>query len=564
MMTGRLKNLWALIALTLGATLAAGAVWYVGYVRAMEQVHARSQSDLSLASDRLQAQLQRYQELAVLMSNHPTLVRMTQPDAQASDAAAAQSILRAAADKTGAVTLIYLDTMGDVLASATAQVPRDMAQAAYFRRAMTGALGVAHGNDEEFQIRSFYYAAPFFGPSRKVEAVLVVVVDVGRIESQWRGTRPTVYFVDEKAEVFISNRSELLGWERFAGEVGLHAKDAPVSSVRARWGAGDYDIWRLNWGPYVPKDALHLVSDLPTIGLQAEALVDLAPARRIAALQAITAGGALFFFGLILLFILQRRRALAEANVRLERRVSERTLELRRAQDDLVRAGKLSALGQMSAGISHELNQPLMAIQQYADNAVAFLQRGNVDTVSSNLAQITSLSQRMARIIKNLRAFARNEHEPMGRVDVVSVVDSAIELMQSRCNKDGIRIDWTAPTHPIYVIAGDVRLGQVVVNLISNAADAMAHSRDRVIRIGITRSDTVHLWVADTGPGIAEPEKIFDPFYSTKTVGDEDGMGLGLSISYGLVQSFGGDIRGENTIDGAKLTVELQPYHEDA
>ena len=564
-MIGRRLIFWSFAPLCAAALIFGGAIWYVGYIRAVEQVSARSQSDLALAVDRLRAQLQRYQELAVLMANHPTLVTLTHEGASDLDRKAAERILRAAADKTGAVTLAYVDTRGNVLASATRDRLRNIPQASYFQRAMTGALGVAHGFDPVFQIRSYYYAAPYFGPRRAVDAALIVVVDVGRIESQWRGTRPTVYFVDEGGEVFISNRSEILGWRRDVGEVGLHPPDeVDYTSVRVSLLADTHEVWHVNWGPYVPDHALHLVADLPTIGLQAEALVDLTSARRIALLQAVIAGSSLMFFGLVSLFFVHRRQALAEANVRLERSVQERTIELRRAQDDLVRAGKLSALGQMSAGISHELNQPLMAIQQYADNAVAFMKKDKFDTVTSNLTQITQLSKRMARIIKNLRAFARNEHEPMGRVDVVSVVDTALELMNSRCQKDEISVEWDAPDHPIYVVAGEVRLGQVVVNLISNAADAMAGSDRRVIRICVTQGQAIQLSVSDTGPGIDEPEKMFDPFYSTKTVGDGDGMGLGLSISYGLVQSFGGDIRGENTGEGAKMTVELQPFKGDA
>lgn len=560
MMTLRAKILWGFIALANLVAIVSGAAWYVGYIRAIDQVYARAQSDLALASDRLQAQLQRYQELAVLMSNHPDLVKLTKADATEADRQLAQDTLRAAADKTGAVTLVYIDRNAHVLASATPQVPRDISSSKYYVRAMTGALGVAHDYDPVFEMRSFYYAAPFFGPDRRVSAVLAVVVDVGRIEARWRGTRPTVYFVDDAGEVFISNRSEILGWQRKTGQIGVHSLTAK-DGVFASSAVGNYEIWHLNWGQYVPETALHLATELPTIGLQAEALVDLGSARRITMLQTFIAGGSLFFFGTVVLFFVQRRHALAETNQRLERRVQERTLELRRAQDDLVRAGKLSALGQMSAGISHELNQPLMAIQQYADNAVAFMEKGRLDTVSSNLGQITSLAQRMARIIKNLRAFARNEQEPMGRVDVVGVVETAIELMQRRCDNDGIVIEWSPPDQPIYVVAGEVRLGQVVVNLISNAADAMVGQSDKIIQIGVDVSKTVQIWVSDSGPGIAEPEKMFDPFYSTKTVGDGDGMGLGLSISYGLVQSFGGDIRGENTGQGAKMTVELQPHH---
>lgn len=562
MINRRLKIFWIIFAIALSSTIVGAGVWYLGYVRAVEQVQARAQSDLALASDRLRAQLQRYQELAVLMSNHPTLVRLTRPDATAQDRQAARDILRAAADKTGAVTLAYYDVNALVLAAATAQVPANVGKSDYFNRALSGALGVDHAEDPVFARRSFYYASPNFGPNRRVNAVLVVVVDVARIESQWRGTRPTVYFVDEKDEVFISNRSEMLGWRRRDDGVGLSDPTAENDAFRASVLADQFEIWDLNWGPYVPQRALHLTSALPTIGLTAEALVDLGSARRIAILQAVIVGGMTLFLGLVSLFFLSRRRALAEENQRLERRVYERTQELRRAQDDLVRAGKLSALGQMSAGISHELNQPLMAIQQYADNAVAFLAKGRQDTVSANLGQITSLAQRMARIIKNLRAFARNEHEPMGRVDVVGVIDTAIELLHSRCTRDGIVIEWQPPATPIYVVAGEVRLGQVVVNLISNAADAMMQSDTKLITIAITVGPTVQISVADTGPGISAPEKIFDPFYTTKTVDDGNGMGLGLSISYGLVQSFGGDIRGENTDTGAKFTVDLNPFKD--
>ncbi|MDP5347491.1 MAG: ATP-binding protein, partial [Paracoccaceae bacterium] len=114
---------------------------------------------------------------------------------------------------------------------------------------------------------------------------------------------------------------------------------------------------------------------------------------------------------------------------------------------------------------------------------------------------------------------------------------------------------------PIHVIGGEVRLGQVLVNLIGNAADAMAGLPVRRIAISLRRhDDRVLLEVADTGPGIEEPEKIFDPFYTTKAVGAAEGMGLGLSISYGLVQSFGGAIRGRNRPEGgAVFTVELTP-----
>jgi two-component system C4-dicarboxylate transport sensor histidine kinase DctB len=179
---------------------------------------------------------------------------------------------------------------------------------------------------------------------------------------------------------------------------------------------------------------------------------------------------------------------------------------------------------------------------------------------AGNIAKISELARRMGRIIKNLRAFARNEAEPRGKVDLVQVINAAVELTQARLRADMVSLEWVPDENPIFAWGGDVRLVQVFVNLINNAADAMMDQEDRFIRIVVNNSKAnLTVTVRDVGPGIKEPERIFEPFYSTKTVGSSEGMGLGLSISYGLVQSFGGNIRGGNGPDGGAIfTVELE------
>ncbi|MEO0917023.1 MAG: ATP-binding protein, partial [Pseudomonadota bacterium] len=281
----------------------------------------------------------------------------------------------------------------------------------------------------------------------------------------------------------------------------------------------------------------------------------------------------------------ERRQVLARANAALETRVASRTAELsrinetlrgeiaerreaeaalQRAQDELVQVGKLSALGQMSAGISHELNQPLMAIRSFAENGSKFLEREDTGQVGRNLTKIADLAGRMARIIKNFKAFARQESEPAGRVDLVAVAETAVELTETVIHRDGIDIELDLPGVPVWVEGGEVRLSQVIVNLITNAADAMSESEAKRIRLSVTADPEPVIRVEDTGPGIADPAKIFEPFYSTKTVGDGEGTGLGLSISYGLVQSFGGNIVGENAPEGGAIfTVRLKPWSEE-
>jgi two-component system, NtrC family, C4-dicarboxylate transport sensor histidine kinase DctB len=573
---------WVVPAFLAAVAALSATVWFYGYVQALGQLSRRAEADLELAGDRLGAQLQIFRELAVLMADHPALSVLDTP--QQRDAA--RALLQEVADKTGALDMIFADTSGRVLAAAGGGEGRDLSAERYFTRAMQGALGSGHGIQQPPQRRVFTYAAPAFAADGTVRGAVIVMVDVEDVEQTWRGTTPAVFFTDEVGEVFVSNRSELLFWRRSGDAPGIAPRTGPAGAFASRR-IGPYEIWRTAWGPYIPARALHLAADLPVIGMTVEVLVDAAPARRLALLQAAAVAGICLAFGAMLYLATERRRTLALANAVLESRVGARTAELSRAntalrreiderheaeaalkqaQVDLVQAGKLSALGQMSAGISHELNQPLMAIQSFADNGALYLQRGRVSEAGENLGRIAELTRRMGRIIKNLRAFARQESAAAARVDIVATIATAIELTQTRLDRDGVTLDWVPPRAPVWVRGGEVRLGQVFVNLINNASDAMAGQDGKCVAITLRVSgDRVRVEVADNGPGIDDPERIFDPFYSTKPVGASEGMGLGLSISYGLVQSFGGAIRGRNRdAGGAVFTVELAPWVQEA
>ncbi len=559
--------------------LLSAGVWSYGYRQALSQLSEKAEADLELAADRLSTQMQVYQELAVLMAKHPVLHALDTPQ----ERRAARSLLLDMADKTAAVNMMYLDRTGQVLASALPVTEANIAGHPAFQRALHGALGSAHGVEPVSGNRIYSYAAPAFDAEGQVEGALMVVADVQDVEQTWRGSTEAVFFVDAEGVVFISNRSDLLFWQRAEGQSGLTPPQGGEVDFASSW-VGPHELWKLNWGRYLPDRALHLMLDLPVIDMTAEVLVDVAPARRLAGLQAATVAAICLAFGALLYLATERRRALAEANTVLESRVAQRTrdltaantalrrevrerqeaeMALKHAQEELIQAGKLSALGQMSAGISHELNQPLMAIRQFADNGAAFLTKGRAEKASENLTRISDMAARMARIIKNLRSFARNENEPMGKVDLVQVIDTAVELTESRLKAEGVTLDWVPPDSPVFAWGGEVRLVQVFVNLINNAADAMSQQDDRFVHIAIEAGEKLAVTVRDIGPGIENTEKLFEPFYTTKAVGSSEGMGLGLSISYGLVQSFGGNIRGANAQTGAVFTVELEYYRED-
>ena len=542
------------------------AVFNVAWRQSLNALAQRGASDLSLAADRLTGQLQRYQDLAVMLIEHPALGAARYGT---TGRAEAEAVLLWAIDRTGVRNMAYLTPGGRLLAVArpdelpggsTGPFPDYVAAA--LTRAADGALGTGHGYLPDpaggAPGRVYVFAAPRFRDNGGVEGILLVLVDVARLEQEWRGDRPAVFFTDAGGDVFISNRSELLGWHR-AGEGLAPPAGRDAAPEMSRRDMAGQDLWHIDWGPYLPERALHLARDLPQVGMRAEALVDAAPGRRLALLQAAVVGLVLLASGAALLVIAARRRALAEINVLLEQRVEARTAELKRAQDELVQASKLSALGQMSAGLSHELNQPLMAIRQFAGNGALFLEKGKPERAAQNLQRIEELAGRMGRIIRNLRAFARQEAEPARRIDISHVLDTALEMTEARIAKEGVALEVIRPEGPVAAMGGEVRLAQVLVNLITNAVDAMAASTDRRLVITLEGGTAPRIRVADTGPGIVSPEKIFDPFYSTKEVGASEGMGLGLSISYGLVQSFGGAIRGRNRPEGgAEFTVELE------
>ena len=562
-------GLWgAFLALVLAVSF---GVYRYGLGQAMEQLKARGQADLALAGDRFATRLQRYQELAVMMADHPSLGALTgQGLGEAQRREAAEDFLRSAADKTGALALAYVSRDGAVLAEAGEALGAEALTGPWRARAVQGALGTGHGivQGQTGPRRVYFYAAPDFGRDGRVRAVLLVVVDIDELEYGWRSSSPAVYFTNKDDQVFMANRSELVFAKVRAEDAGLVLLDGAEGRIVQRLQGGE-EIWELALGPYIPRRALHLTKEMPVMAMRAEALVDVAPAERLAGLQALVVAAVLVAFGAILFLVTERRRTLVSANRQLEARVEARTGELRRAQAELVQAGKLSALGQMSAGISHELNQPLMAIGQFAENGVRFLAQGKSGIAEDNLRRISALSTRAARIIKNLRAFARNESEPMGRIELGAVISAAVELSETRLKEAGVVMDWRAPDGPLYVKAGEVRLGQVFVNLIANAADAMqGQAGEKTIHITTQASARLIVEVRDTGPGISDPEKIFEPFYSTKAVGSAEGMGLGLSISYGLIESFGGKITGRNAAlddgaGGAVFTVELERWSED-
>ncbi|AWM87878.1 ATP-binding protein [Microvirga sp. 17 mud 1-3] len=231
----------------------------------------------------------------------------------------------------------------------------------------------------------------------------------------------------------------------------------------------------------------------------------------------------------------------------------------RQTRDDLVQAAKLAALGQMAAGISHELNQPLAAIRSHAHNGAVLLERGRTDDARTSLDRIQQLTTRMAELIRHLKRFARRPADALDTVDLRATVEGALTLFEQRITEERVDVRVSFPETPLAVRAEEVRLEQVVVNLLSNALDALDGRNERRIEIvARTAGRRISLTVADNGPGIEERHRgaIFDPFFTTKPAGL--GLGLGLSMSYNIAKDFGGDlVLAKTGRDGTTFVIEL-------
>lgn len=339
---------------------------------------------------------------------------------------------------------------------------------------------------------------------------------------------------------------------------------------------------------------LHVLHEraLARFGWRLLILSSAASVQRSARSAAWAAGAAATCAGLLALLLLQRRRVVAQklatraalqrAHDQLELKVQQRTNELeesnrelrlkilelqhaeqvlRQAQEELVQSGKLALLGQLSAGISHELGQPLTALRALAENGRLLLDRGRTAQAQENLALIGGLVERMGRITSQLKAFTRKSPARVGPLRLLDAVGNARQLLAHRLQAEQVDLRIDVPAG-LSVLCDGYRLEQVLVNLMANAADAMRASAEKTLTVQAQADGKrARVRVIDSGPGIprAVAEHLFEPFFTTKPPGE--GLGLGLVISSHIVQEFGGALRSLDVAGGAvfEFDVALSP-----
>lgn len=564
-----------------------------------ERVAEEGLATLNIAVEGLDSTLQRFEPLAKLIAERPILSQLLKDPDNQGLLPFVNEQLRLTALTLGVSDVYLMDIGGTTIAASnyrkdTSFVGRNYGFRPYFRQALEGGLGRYFARGTTTGQRGYFFAAPVLDQTRIV-GVLAIKFLVDPFEQSWQGGTSEIIVSDLKDVVFMSSRPEwqfrtLAPLSRQTLEEVAATQQYPLDrliplDVRQTGGTDSPTLMTIEGTDYVLNTAF-----LPEVGWTVRLLSPAAPART----QALTVLLVLGLVALLLVLataIVSQRRArslerederraaqdrlerevrlrtsdLNEANTRLlieieERRATEQ--RLRSTQKELVQAGKLAALGQMSAALSHEINQPLAAVKGFAENAAAYIDRKRYAEARENVGRISQMADRMATLSGHLRNFARRPQETTGPVDLSLVLNDALDLMGPRLAKAGATVE-RAPdtTEPLWVTGGRVRLQQVFVNLISNALDAMEDQDSPTIII--SRADRgpgrVRIQVIDSGPGLNTDtaSRVFDPFFTTKSPGK--GLGLGLSISYNIVEDFGGHLSAENNEDkpGACFSVDL-------
>lgn len=587
--------MWAALLLV----LAAAAIAYYGNALAtktyLDQAASRGQTTLRLAVAVLRGQMSRYQSLPALIADHYDIQALLADPDNPALRAKADAYLKEINGLLASSDIYVIKPGGETIAASNFDGPvsfvgENFSYRPYYQDAIQGREGRFFALGTTSLKRGYYFSAPVTIRD-EIKGVVVFKVDIDAIEASWKGDDYEILVSDPEGIIFMTDQPDWLysslkpltadrlarteASRRYANAT---LRELPIAQTSVNAGHPLMTIAMTG----NTREYLVLAEPMPEAGWTVSVLLDTAPAYAQAMTSVIAALLLLSLAVLAAAILLQRRARLRErlelqrsAQTELEERVALRTADLalvnrqlesevaerrateqqlRQTQSDLIQAGKLAALGQMSAALSHELNQPLTAVKTYADNAAILIERNRTEEARDNVSRISSLADRMASISRHLRNFARKPNEQLGPVGLADVVRDTLEIVAWRLKAAQTEVTVDLGPEPLFVQAGQIRLQQVLVNLISNAADAIEGQADRRITLAARRKDDkVTISVADNGPGIAEAiaPRIFDPFFTTKGVGK--GLGLGLSISYNIIKDFGGDLAVVNQVEGGAL-----------
>lgn len=587
-------------------------VTYLTRHRAQEEIRLRASETIRIYAANLASEISKYEAMPRLLARTPLFSQLLDSPENPELLQQVNLELLKTNDLLGTLDVYILNGDGQAIASSNwdqeqSYIGEDLSFRPYFKDAITAGHGRYFALGTLSQKRGYYFSARIPGDEARATTtagVMVVKADLQQMEAAWATGHELVTVTDGDDVFFISSNPDWLYHslkpltetklaqierdKRFPGIVPQSLMVENLETIDAS-SQNEFNVTLAESESGEQQNYLLLSSDVQSEDWTIQLWNDLSGTKStVARAQTITLLGliACFLLAALLLSKLQgrqRQRKMAEdshnrlqsAYGELELRVQQRTEELslansllrtkivernqvetdlRQAQDNLVHAGKMAAIGQMATSITHELNQPLGAIRTFADNASTYLQREQIDEADENLRLISRMTERMNDIMRHLKSFSRKTPLTLQAVNLQSVIDETRLILSSQLENIDLTIHFEQDPATLFVYAESVRLQQVLTNLLSNAIDAVETQDYGCISINTSQptnnGDVLLLSVKDNGPGIPDEifNDLFEPFHTQKSSGD--GLGLGLAISHSIIREFGGELTASNNADG--------------
>ncbi len=544
-----------MLGLLAAALVAALCLWTIDRImrtQAIEETGSLARNDAAILSAGLQSELDKFNLVPLVLAEDPEVQRLLRGDSAGQDVMNRR--LETLAGQSNAAAIYLMDSRGDALAASNWRHPASFVGSNYrFRQYFQEAT--KDGSATEFALgtvsrRPGLYVAQRVGPASNPAGIVAVKVEFDALEKSWRDATDGVFVTDREGIVLIASEE---AWRfRASDPSALDGRDPAAD--RQQMGISSLKPLAIRRtgevGEVVAIPLLDTQQPIALNGWVLHLLVDPAPQ-----VEAAIANGRLLLFAAIALIValyaswlyLRRRRWIAADAV-----LAERTRNLR---EQLTQANRLATLGQVSAGVAHEISQPVAAARVFAETGAKLIEAGQTEAAARNFQKITELTDRIGRITGELRRFSRRQVSEPKAMQVNQALDGALLLLRDRI--DSLRIEIVMPDASeteIAVQAEHVRLEQVLVNLLQNAIDATGQGGLIVIDIE-TGEQSCSIRVSDNGPGIdeAQMEQLFQPFATTKP----NGLGLGLVISRDIMRDLGGDLTCTSSAAGAQFTMRI-------
>ncbi|MDR5749411.1 MULTISPECIES: ATP-binding protein [unclassified Caballeronia] len=587
------RRLLVFFALAAALVAACALTWNIAWQRGIDELRRNAAVRVDRTTNTLKSTLERYEYLPYLLSRHP-FVQEVLTDPNAPNIERANRYLEDLNGRARATVTYIIRSNGLCVAAsnwraADTFVGSEYEFRPYFIDATKGNTGRFFGLGTVSREPGYYISQPVYRESsREIVGVAVVKLNLEWLQSA-DASEPLIV-TDDHGVIFLSS---VPAWKYhtvrplpknieasvFATRQYAQQTITPLPMTVVKTLEGDAQIVRVGGGLNAPS----YLATRRSIGEPDWQLITMAPLDPVesAARTAAIVTGLVFVSLCLLGFYWRMRRVrvrdmlrsrellqtayaelnqrvaertadLSEANARLTKEVGERTRaeqDLRAAHDELIQASKLAALGQMAAGITHELNQPLAALRSFSDNTRVLIERGDQAAAHENLEAIASLTERMGKITNQLKLFVAKARPRNARTDVARAWRNVLAMLRPRMQDVALDVapELRRDDAPVYVRCEDLRLEQVLINLIGNALDAVGACDSPRISVFIEIGEqSVELVVRDNGPGIPDDvlPRLFEPFFTTKEMGH--GLGLGLAISSAIARDYGGTLVARN------------------